>query len=78
MSETPIERAHRLLMETVLGGIRDELVKAMQEEDLTGVGFAIILADYGDKGSFAYASNIQRQDMIKMFREAVAKLERGA
>jgi hypothetical protein len=78
MSETPLERVHRLVMEQVCGGIRDELVKECEAQDLTGVGFAIILFDFGDGGSCAYASNGNRQDMIKLLREMVGKLERGA
>jgi len=78
MSESALERAHRLVMEHVCGSIRDELTKEMQAQDLTGVGFAIILFDYGDGGSCAYASNGNRQNMIKLLREMVGKLERGA
>jgi hypothetical protein len=76
--ETAKQRAHRLAMEMVCAGIRDELVKAMKEEGLEGMGFAITLSDFGDAGMFAYASNIQRQDVIRLFRETIAKLEMGA
>jgi len=78
MSESALERAHRLVMEHVCGGIRDELMKECKAQDLTGVGFAIILFDYGDGGSCAYASNGNRQDMIKLLREMTEKLERSA
>lgn len=78
MSETPLERAHRLVMEHVCCGVRDELVKEMQVQDLTGVGFAILLFDFGEGGATAYASNGNRQDMIKLLREMVGKLERSA
>jgi hypothetical protein len=36
------------------------------------------LQDFGEGGGFAYASNCNRQDMIKLFREVIEKLERGA
>lgn len=71
-------KAHRLVMEHVCCGIRDDLIKAMKAEGLEGVGFSITLQDFGDGGSFAYASNCNRQDMLKLFREAISKLERSA
>jgi hypothetical protein len=76
--ESPAEIAHRLLMEQVCGTFRDELIAAMKEEGLVGVGFSVTLQDFGEGGGFAYASNCNRQDMIKLFREVIEKLERGA
>lgn len=76
--ENAMARLHRLVMEKVCGDIRDELMKAMKSEGLEGVGFSITLQDFGDGGSFAYASNCNRQDMIKLFREAISKLEASA
>lgn len=67
MSETTAEKAHRLALQAVCAGVMDELISSCKAEGLEGVGFA-----------FAYASNGSRQDMIKMLREAVTKLERGA
>jgi hypothetical protein len=78
MGESAMERAHRLALEAVVAGIRDELVKACESEGLTGVGFTITLSDFGDHGMFAYASNINRQDVIRLFRQTIGKLERGA
>lgn len=78
MSETPKERAHRLVLQTVCAGVMDELVKAINEEGLTGVGFMVTLFDFGDGGSFAYASNANRQDMIRMLKEAIGKLSQSA
>lgn len=78
MSETPTERMHRLVLETVVFGVRDELVAACKAEDLTGVGFAIMLYDFGDDGALAYASNGNRQDMIKLLKETLDKLQRSA
>lgn len=74
--ESPDEKAHRLVLQTVVTGVMDELVKAIKAEGLTGVGFAVMLFDFGDGGSFAYASNADRSDFIKLLREAIPKLER--
>ena len=38
------------------------------------MGFAIVLFDFGEGGNFFYASNALRDDMIKMFQEAIDKL----
>ena len=40
-----------------------------------GVGFALVIYDFGEGGSMAYMANAKRDDMIKMFKELVAKLE---
>lgn len=40
-----------------------------------GVGFALILADFGAEGSFAYTANMDRGDFLRLLAEALAKLQ---
>ena len=40
-----------------------------------GISFTLILADFGDDGNMAYASNAQRADNAKMLREMADNLE---
>lgn len=40
-----------------------------------GVGFVLLLFDFGDDGFFTYLSNAEREGMIKGLRELLAKLE---
>lgn len=40
-----------------------------------GVGFALILADFGAEGSFAYTANMDREDFLKLLAEALEKLQ---
>jgi hypothetical protein len=37
-------------------------------------GYALLLFDFGDSGSMAYASNGKREDMIKALAELLVKL----
>ena len=39
-------------------------------------GFALLLFDFGEKGSLAYISNAQRRDMIRALRECADELEK--
>lgn len=43
-----------------------------------GVGFTLIMFNYGIDGSMAYASTAQRADMISTLREMADKLERDS
>lgn len=51
------------------------IAKALVAALPPGVGMALVLFDFGEAGSMAYASNGTRQDMIEMFRELLRKLE---
>lgn len=45
------------------------------ESDLgKGIGFAMILFDFGPSGSLAYAANAERADMIKTLQELIEHL----
>jgi hypothetical protein len=43
-----------------------------------GVGFAVLIFDFGAGGNLAYVSNAQRADMVKAMREFITKVEAGA
>ncbi len=56
------------------------LGKAMQDEmnDASSgapLGFAIVVFDFGPNGFMSYASNAQRADVAKLFRELATKIE---
>lgn len=42
-----------------------------------GIGFTLLLFDFGDGGSLAYMSNARRADMIKTLEEFRTKLQDG-
>jgi hypothetical protein len=46
-------------------------------EAAPGLGFALVLFDFGEKGNMAYVSTAQRADTIKMLRELCGNLERA-
>jgi hypothetical protein len=50
-----------------------ELKQSMPE----GVGFAVLVFDFGGKGNLAYVSNAQRPDMLRAMREFITKNEAG-
>ena len=52
-----------------IGGSLDDLVEG------GGVGYAVLLFNFGAEGNMAYGSNANRKDMIKALRELIAELE---
>lgn len=40
-----------------------------------GVGFALLLFDFGPGGTMSWLSNAQRADMIRALREMIVRLE---
>lgn len=51
------------------------IIGAAIKEKFPNMGFALMMFDFGEGGSFYWLSNAQRTDMIKMLREAINKLE---
>ncbi len=51
--------------------IADELKRSLPR----GVGFAVLVFDFGPGGNLAYVSNAERADMLKAMREFIAKHE---
>lgn len=52
---------------------REVLVPALPQ----GVGFCLVLYDFGAGGSMAYCANGQRDDVIKMLEELTEKMRRS-
>lgn len=61
-------------LEKRVGQIAKVLRLALDQED-KGIGFALMLFDYGDKGSFAYAADAERPSVVALLREAIEKIE---
>jgi len=43
--------------------------------DNMGVGFALLMFDFGEHGNMTWISNAQRADMIKALRELIERLQ---
>ena len=68
--ETDDERAQRLELESTCASIGRALFEVMPPS----TGFALLMFDFGEKGSFAYVSTGQREDLIRMLGVAQQKL----
>lgn len=55
-----------------IGGVIQGAIPAQ-----SGVGFALLLFDFGEAGHLTYVSNAQRADMIKALYECIANLQAG-
>lgn len=51
-----------------------ELQKVLPRE--AGVGFAVLVFDFGGRGNLAYVSNAERSSMLQAMREFIGKAER--
>jgi hypothetical protein len=71
--ESPDDRKARLALEAVCAKIGRKIGDALPP----GVGFALILVNFGEQGNMAYVASVARPDMIKLFGETLDKL-RGA
>ncbi len=66
------EREH---LEVVVAGIGRAIGESVDGEfGARRVGYAVLLFDFGDSGTMAYASNAKRDDMIKALAELLVKL----
>ncbi len=63
----------RLHLENVSGEVGRLIGSAMPP----GVGFALLIFDFGEKGNLAYISNAERTTMLESLREFIAKHEAG-
>lgn len=52
-----------------------KLGRELKAQMMPGVGFALVIFDFGPGGSMAYISTAQRADMLATLRELIAKLE---
>jgi hypothetical protein len=72
--ETEAERAARLQLEEHIRGIGGILRDAVNDLGGPSLGFALLLFDFGDKGSIAYSSNASRLDMVNALEELTDRL----
>ena len=70
--ETESEKEHRLALENVCAKLGRTVGDILPE----GVGFVMVLFDFGAKGSMAYMGNGNREDVIKMLGELRDKIRR--
>ena len=71
--ETAEEHRRRVALEEQCHGLARAIAAAVPP----GTGFALLLFDFGSEGSFAYAANANRDDVVKLLGEAREKI-RGA
>jgi membrane carboxypeptidase/penicillin-binding protein PbpC len=69
VSETTTQKQVRLLLETQCRDAANLLAKHLP----AGTAFALVIADFGEKGNVAYVSSAERDDMIRMFEELLTK-----
>jgi hypothetical protein len=75
--ENPDDRQMRLALEALTRKLAAGLGQTLKEILPPGFGFALMLFDFGDTGSFAYASNADREDFLRLLDEAKEKLGGG-
>jgi hypothetical protein len=64
---TIIQKQVRLLLESQ--------ARRLAEGCPAGVGFALMIFDFGEGGNMAYVSNAERADMIRALEELLQKLK---
>lgn len=62
----PIEQAHREAMQAIMTALA---------ELFPGMGIALMVFDFGEKGRMNYISNASREDMLIALKEFIAKHE---
>jgi len=67
--ETLVEKQVRLVLERQCRELADKL----KQWTPAGVGFALFLADFGEKGNTAYVSTVDRADMVRLVKEWLAR-----
>lgn len=71
--ETPENRRERAKMEAHSRAIAEAIAESLPE----GIGFALLLFDFGEGGNLAWISNANREDMVRALREQLARFEAG-
>jgi hypothetical protein len=66
----------RLDLEALVGQIARMLQASLKSDPETGgkVGFCLLMFDFGVEGSFAYAANANRADVVRLLKEAREKI----
>lgn len=68
--ETPVDMARRISLEETAAG----MAKALGAAVPPGVGFCLVVFNYGGKGSMAFASSVRREETIAMLVELLDKM----
>lgn len=71
--ETPENRRERARMEAHSRAIAAAIAEGLPE----GIGFALLLFDFGEGGNLVWISNANREDMVRALREQLARFEAG-
>lgn len=68
------------LIEPIGRGVRAVLAEERAAGGAGGrrIGFCLLLFDFGDKGHFAYAADGERADVVRLLKEAAAKVGAAA
>lgn len=63
-------------LETLVGKIARALQEALNSDEETQhkVGFCLLMFDFGVEGSFSYAANANRADVVRLLKEAREKI----
>lgn len=63
-------------LEDLVGSIARTLHAALKTDERTDhkVGFCLLMFDFGVEGSFAYAANADRADVVRLLKEAREKI----
>lgn len=69
--ETNAERLKRVGLEAQCAELGRNLARCMPN----GVGFTLLMFDFGTDGNIAYLSNAKRDDMCRALREFLSKVE---
>lgn len=64
-------------MSTHVDGQKMRDLAKMVENEIPGIGFAILVFDFNEPGMSNYISNARREDMINSLKETVARFESG-
>ena len=71
-NETPSAMKDREQLQRIAAGVAQAVSGYLPKG--AGIGFAVVLFDFGDGGNMAYASNGNRGDVAKTLRELLEKL----
>lgn len=70
-TETEEEKAKRLALEERAADVGRVIAKLCPP----GVGFTLLLFDFGEGGHLAYMSNGQRDDVVRAMREFIERMQ---
>lgn len=69
-TERAVDMANRMVLEEQVG----LYARFLKQELPEGVGFVLVLCDFGHDGNLAYVSTVQREDSMALLRELLDKM----